>query len=53
MKSTSPPAAVGRNAGAQSDFAAGSWVRSIVTLYRYAFEVPSTRSSLCTPATFE
>src|SRR2546426_12125920 len=46
MKSTFPPAAVGRNAGTQSAFAAGSCVRSIVTLYRYAFEVPSTRSSL-------
>src|SRR5436309_14945892 len=53
IRSTLPPAAVGRNAGCQSDFAAGSWVRSIVTLYRYAFEVPSTRSSLCTPARFE
>src|SRR5207245_2415293 len=28
-------------------------VRSIVTLYRYAFEVPSTRSSLCAAAVLE
>src|SRR2546422_9863740 len=34
MKSTFPPAAVGRNAGTQSAFAAGSCVRAIVTLSR-------------------
>ena len=48
-KLTVPPAAVGRKAGCQSEREAGSWVRSIVTLYRYAFDVPSTRSSLWWP----
>src|SRR2546426_9392738 len=53
MKSTFPPAAVGRNAGTQSAFAAGAWVRSIVTVFRYAFPVPSTPSSLLTPGGLE
>src|SRR5437870_10849584 len=43
MKSTFPPAAVARHAGTRSAFAAGPCSRSIVTLSRYAFVVPSIR----------
>src|SRR6266849_4584089 len=44
-----PPAASGCQAGLRT----GSCDRSIVTAYRYAFEVPSTCSALCNPRTFE
>src|SRR2546425_8508313 len=52
-RNTFPPAACGTWAGRHDDLRTGSWVRSIVTLYRYAFEVPSTRSVLCSPRTLE